>query len=417
MKRTLLYALAWLIFAISCTAQNIVQNPSFETYSSCPTGPCLWNRAANWTNINGLSGCGVYGTPDYFHTCGSGFSHLPNNGFLTLNPHTGNAVMGFLTWSGSLSPNWREYVSQQLASPMVVGQNYAVSFWICNAYNPYYGGGSNHIGLDFHTTQHTQAVANVISLVPEYEIPGVFFSNAWVNFSFNITATAPWQYITFGNFYNDAATTAQVFDAGAAYYRAYYFIDDISIATSVIFPLEMKAPQISKANLGSRVLWEATASEGIASFTVERTLGPNAPFMAVGTVLAQSNLLGAHEYTLLDPDLKPGIWHYRIKALDIEGNVSYSETTIFEYIPEVPQLLQVFPNPSENGNASQLAVWVPKAKSFSVQILDLRGRVLMSWKADLEVGKNQILMPTESLAAGIYLVKVEGAQALRFVVQ
>ena len=98
----------WLGTTAFGYAQNLVSNYSFETNSGCPTGPCEWQRPTGWNNVNMLTGCGSYGTPDYFHTCGAGFSHLPYNGYITVNPHTGNAVMGFLTWSGSLSPNFRE---------------------------------------------------------------------------------------------------------------------------------------------------------------------------------------------------------------------------------------------------------------------------------------------------------------------
>lgn len=418
MKQLLLFAAIWAgIFAFG-QAQNIVPNPGFETNSGCPTGPCQWNRATGWNNINGGAGCGSYGTPDYFHTCGGGFSHLPNNGFLTLNPHGGNAVMGFLTWSGSLSPNWREYVSRQLASPMIIGQNYTVSFWICNAYNPYYGGGSNHIGLDFHTTPHTQSIASVVSLVPEYEIPGVFFSNAWVNYTFNITPTAAWQYITFGNFYNDAATTAQVFDASAAYFRAYYFIDDISIVPSVVFPLELSAPTVSAAHTGSHVTWDATAGEGIASYAVERTSGPNEPYWEVGSVPANVMDGESQQYSLPDRELQqPGFWYYRIKATDIEGNVSYSETTPFEYLPQHPALIQILPNPAKNGQSSTLSLWLPAPGSPAIQLVDLKGRILKEIKHDLLAGENQVELPTAGLAAGIYFVKVAGAKSLRLLIQ
>ena len=418
MKQIVLFAALVAGLFVLGHSQNLVNNPGFETNSGCPTGPCQWNRATGWNNINGGAGCGSYGTPDYFHTCGGGFSHLPYNGYLTCNPHGGNAVMGFLTWSGSLSSNWREYVSQQLLSPMMIGQNYTVSFWICNAFNPYYGGGSNHIGLDFHTAPHTQAVAGVVSLVPEYEIPGVFFSNSWVNFTFNITPTAAWQYITFGNFYNDASTTAQVFDAGAAYFRAYYFIDDISIVTSVVFPLEMSAPKIAAANMGSQVTWEATASEGIATYTVERTTGPSQPYDVVGSVPANVIDGETQQYSLADRNIhQPGFWYYRIKATDIEGNVSYSETTPYEYLPQHAQLIQILPNPSRNGQHSTLAMWLPSPGSPTIQLVDLQGRVLKQWNRAFPAGENQFELPTAGLAAGIYIVKVEGSKSLRLVIQ
>ncbi|HEX2898596.1 MAG TPA: T9SS type A sorting domain-containing protein [Bacteroidia bacterium] len=385
--------------------QNLVPNYSFETNSGCPGGPCEWQRATSWNNVNMLTGCGGYGTPDYFHTCGAGFSHLPYNGYLTVNPYTGNAVMGFLTWSGSLSPNFRELVSTQLTSPMVVGQNYSVSFWICNGFTPYYGGGSNHIGLDFSTGALTQGggLSNVVSLVPEYEIPGVFFSHGWVNYTFNITATAAWRYITFGNFYNDAATTATLFYAPAPFFRCYYFIDDVVIQTAVVLPVRLGTPTVAATRRGSQVQWTAQNEEGIVQYQVERSRSADDGFELIG----QTPETGKGDYSLPDNAIPaPGTWYYRVRANDASGQAAFSEVVAFEFSPNFPLISAIYPSPANAGLQSRLQLWLPQADLVNVQLLDVQGRVLATSSLSCESGENTWPLPTAELAQGTYLVRI-----------
>lgn len=400
-------------------AQNLVSNYSFETNSGCPTGPCEWQRPTGWNNVNMLLGCGSYGTPDYYHTCGAGFSHLPNNGFLTCTPHTGNAVMGFLTWSGSLSPNFRELVSTRLVSPMIVGQSYSVSFWICNAFTPYYGGGSNHIGLDFSTTPLVQGggISNVVSLTPEYEIPGVFFSSPWVNYTFTITPTAPWEYITFGNFYNDAATTATLFYVPAPYFRCYYFIDDVVIQTAVVLPLVLDRPAVTPAEHGHVVQWQAHEEQGIVRYEVERSTIADAGF----EVVAHTTQTGKGNYALLDPALPfPGTWYYRIKASDANGQTLWSETTAIEFQPEFPLITQIYPNPTQQSQMPTLRAWLPRSSKVVLEVVDIQGRSLGRLETKGDAGQNEWPASQVNLAKGVYLLRIScsaGTASQRFVVE
>lgn len=405
MSRSLVFlALILAGFGI-VSGQNLVPNYSFETNTGCPGGPCEWQRPTPWNNVNMLTGCGSYGTPDYFHTCGAGFSHLPNNGFLTVNPHTGNAVMGFLTWSGSLSPNFRELVSVQLTAPMVVGQNYSVSFWICNGYTPYYGGGSNHIGLDFSTTALTQGggISNVVSLVPEYEVPGVFFSNAWVNYTFNITATAAWRYITFGNFYNDAATTAILYYAPAPYFRCYYFIDDVVIQPAVILPLKLNDPTVAATACGSQVQWTAAQEEGIVRYEVERSRIADTDFELVGTV----SEVDKGSYALDDNHLPyPGTWYYRVRAMDASGQQVTSSTVEFQFDPQFPLITLLYPSPLASGQSLNLQAWLPKHGHVQLDMMDMQGRTVGSLQVAATAGENTWSLAADRIAAGTYLVRL-----------
>ncbi|MCE9539031.1 MAG: hypothetical protein K8R85_07425 [Bacteroidetes bacterium] len=95
MKKLLLFSL--LIFSFTfLNAQNLVPNPSFEQYSSCPNTECGISLAAGWYSAG-------Y-TPDYYNSCGSPSGPfefgVPQNAVGYQHPASGNAYVGIATWGG-----------------------------------------------------------------------------------------------------------------------------------------------------------------------------------------------------------------------------------------------------------------------------------------------------------------------------
>ncbi len=73
-------------------------------------------------------------------------------------------------------------------------------------------------------------------------------------------------------------------------------------------------------------------------------------------------------------------------------------------------LLRVFPNPVARGGV--LSLQMPENRAGRVALFDLAGRRL----ANLDVSGGRVELARSHLAAGIYLLKVEGARPARLVV-
>jgi len=118
-------------------SQNLVGNPSFEEYSSCPT--LSTNGIPKAIGWNGFSA-------DYFHSC-SQFSPLPlNNGNGYQCAATGNAIVGIYT-RVPLVLTYREFVGAQLDSALILGQKYYVTVKVNLADN--YNCATNRLGVLF----------------------------------------------------------------------------------------------------------------------------------------------------------------------------------------------------------------------------------------------------------------------------
>jgi hypothetical protein len=158
-------------------AQNLVPNPSFETFTSCPVGynggfgPLLCTPWIVPTN----------GSSDYFNACATGVVDVPNNAFSTLPAHTGDAYVGGLYYYQGIA-SYREYVQVQLTEPMVSGTAYTVSLYhatgtlVCPV---------DRLGIYISTAQITDPGSiGPLNVTPQLEAgPGLLDNTDWELFS------------------------------------------------------------------------------------------------------------------------------------------------------------------------------------------------------------------------------------------
>lgn len=217
-------------FGSSTRAQNLVPNSGFETFTNCPTTQDQLNFAPPWSKPTG-------GSPDYYNACaGSGpFIGVPVNGLGNQAPHTGNGYAGFI-----LRPvnNYREYIEVPLTSPLVAGVVYDVSFYVSLSDASQWGidriGAYLSIGSVGPVTG-----APTLPYTPQVEDPpGNFITDKvnWTLISGSYTALGGEDHLVLGNFH-DNTNTIPVTSLGGFYQGSYYYVDDVSVSSTLCEPL------------------------------------------------------------------------------------------------------------------------------------------------------------------------------------
>lgn len=213
---------------------NLNPNPGFEIYSTCPNFGAQINLATGWNNVNLIYGNYSVGTPDYFNTCGTGGTAPPNTFAGVCSPHSGNCFAALVMYNIPY-PEFREYMSIPLSCPMLSGNTYTVSFWLTNGSVPYSPYIIKNIGIHFSSSPLTQSGYAIINVIPQVEITGYSGSTNWVQYTFTVSATANWNYMTVGSFRNDAANAPLLQYSGTTgptSKYANYFFDDFSVIGS-----------------------------------------------------------------------------------------------------------------------------------------------------------------------------------------
>lgn len=228
-----------LFLCYTTVSQNLVPNPSFEDYNTCPTGNVNITDCNNWMNFGN--------SPEYFNACASvdlGMN-VPNTfvGFQYAN--SGNGMVGIVTWlnpsNDSANINYREYVGVQLTNPMAMGQKYYFSFFTNYSGYPKLSIArkiaANKIGLRFSTEAYSMSNKPPLNNFAPLSTDSLLNDTvAWIKLSGSFIADSAYNYIAIGNFFDDNNTDTSSFN-GLSFgsMGSYYFVDDICVSTDSLY--------------------------------------------------------------------------------------------------------------------------------------------------------------------------------------
>jgi hypothetical protein len=205
---------------LSNYAQNLVPNPSFENYSSCPTSASQIYFAIPWNGVTTNS-------TDYFNSCNTDVRSVPRCGAGWQYARNGGAYAAIWVINGWGS-NYREYLRVQLTTALVQDSCYWVQFY-CNVYNLSCFGINKLAACLTNTAINTVGPGLVLQTSPQI-ISNQLLSDTlnWMKVSGYYKALGGEQYLTIGNFNTDVTTdTMNVRGNGCS--GSYYLIDDVSI--------------------------------------------------------------------------------------------------------------------------------------------------------------------------------------------
>ncbi len=234
-KVPLFFFLLFLLPFSLCGQMNLVPNPSFENYSSCPNG---LNSGNPDVLINATGWSAYRETPDYYNSCANQSTAVstPNNFCGYQIPASGNAYVGFQAY---FTTDFREILGCQLTSTLIIGQKYFVTFKVVNAGAPgTFGTGfnccTNKIGARFSTGSHTYSNPTLINNNANVFADSIIKDTInWHTISGSFIADSNYQYIAIGNFFNDANVDTLKFNSGAC--RAYYLVDHVCVSTDSLY--------------------------------------------------------------------------------------------------------------------------------------------------------------------------------------
>ncbi|SFO36169.1 hypothetical protein SAMN05421741_1435 [Paenimyroides ummariense] len=249
-----------IVVGLSASAQNLIPNAGFETYSQLPTNPSQFQRATGWLNSLGATA----GSPDYWNTLGTG------NISSKIGPYSGTGYSGtFLEAFDSATTNltdYKEYMTIQLSSPLQAGKTYRISFYTAHMYgaapsnitfstmtfDDLPSSEQGYLGVVFSAAAPVAAntvgntnprwtslrndfgVGRVLIPSTNTNVYGAASRNAWVKVDLLYTATGTEQYMTVGQLRPGATSLPDKVGA-------YYTYDEFSL-TLVSTPGGVSAP-------------------------------------------------------------------------------------------------------------------------------------------------------------------------------
>jgi 1,4-alpha-glucan branching enzyme len=146
--------------------------------------------------------------------------------------------------------------------------------------------------------------------------------------------------------------------------------------------------------------WEVENEKNFSSYELQKSNdGQNFSF------LATINATGSKNYSFADDDpFTSSIEYYRLKMVDIDQHVTFSEIVKIERSVNV-WLARVTPNPFSG--AMKINIESPVSQKIILMITDVTGRQLFKESGEIVAGKNLVILnEAAKLSKGIYLLTI-----------
>lgn len=148
--------------------------------------------------------------------------------------------------------------------------------------------------------------------------------------------------------------------------------------------------------------WSTALELQNKGFAVERS-ADGALFQQVAFVDGNGNSSNVNYYSWIDHYPLPGKSYYRLKQIDINGQVKYSRTVAVEFVL-ANSWVRLMPNPAKEQTTLTLQLIRPEA--CTIILTDLAGRVIYSNQLGIVLYRT-VNLDLTSYTAGVYLLTVK----------
>jgi len=197
-------------------------------------------------------------------------------------------------------------------------------------------------------------------------------------------------------------------------------------------PVELASFEGASTDEGVRLTWQTASETGNAGFEIQRRAKPfrrdGAPTSAlrnasseeawqtVGSVAGSGTTTEAQSYRFTDADLPYAaeVLTYRLKQVDTDGTVSYSEEiTVDRSAVEAVELLGTAPNPARSEARVRFAVPEAVEGVVTLRLYDLLGRQVQTVRAAAEAGRHEQRLDVSGLPSGVYFLRLRAGATVK----
>lgn len=209
-----------------CKSQNLIPNPSFEQFTTCPFELDRLNFCSPWYNVTNA-------TPDAYNQCSNGGNSVPISGFGYQAARTGVGYAAILTYTGNLGlGGWREYIGIKLNSTLKKDSSYLFEMYVNLSDTVYHN--SPNVGVYFTKNKllNTAITGPIIrSAQINNSLTNTFDTVLWTRVHGTYTAKGGESYLTIGNFIPDDQLTLTLNNLNPIDNdeEVYIYIDDVSL--------------------------------------------------------------------------------------------------------------------------------------------------------------------------------------------
>jgi hypothetical protein len=153
--------------------------------------------------------------------------------------------------------------------------------------------------------------------------------------------------------------------------------------------------------------WTTASEINNAYFSIQRSTN-NKDFVEIGKQTGQGTSQSAKTYSFVDTKPAKGLNYYRLEQVDFNGNMTYSETITIEV--DAKDDVVIYPTVADQILTIEFGQTIEEKQT--IDIFDVNGKLVQTQRLESGVLKTNIQV--SNLASGVYFIKLENSESLKF---
>jgi hypothetical protein len=173
-----------------------------------------------------------------------------------------------------------------------------------------------------------------------------------------------------------------------------------------MIPVELESFTVTTDENSIKLKWSTATETNNSGFSIERKTPLDERWKEVGFVPGFGTTTERKSYSFTDENLSMCSYSYRLKQIDFDGTVEYSNEVFAEVgAPKNFSLLQNYPNPFNPSTTIEFSI--PQASNVKIDIYNIVGeRVATLINNTLDTGYHTINFNAINLPSGTYVYRI-----------
>ena len=179
----------------------------------------------------------------------------------------------------------------------------------------------------------------------------------------------------------------------------------VQTVNTIVLPIKLSFFGVQQKDEKILINWETTNEENSHHFEIERSTNGTI-FSKIGVIAAKVNSAIKQSYQYFDETILSGSIYYRLKEVDKNGTISYSNIVAINVKATKNIITNFYPNPVTLGEALKINFIAKQTCNVHFEFLNILGQTAATQFANVNEGNNTITLNTNNLKIGIYYLTV-----------
>lgn len=203
-------------------------------------------------------------------------------------------------------------------------------------------------------------------------------------------------------------TIARFDNAGSEHGRQGFDIGIYKIVYSTeIVPVELSSFTASVSKNVVTLKWQTATETNNKGFEIQKRNGKE--FETIGLVSGKGNTTEPSSYSFTVFENKVGTYHFRLKQIDFDGRVNYSNEVEAVVQPSEFALGQNYPNPFNP--TTTINYQLSQKSKVEMKVYDMIGKEIITLVSDVQdAGYYKVQFDASTLASGVYFYRIQAGK-------